>query len=142
MGKHISVQIGPYYFPTKKAAKEHAKEILNSYPCGETIPEPHEFYKTSRWAMAHPNDVIGMEQSGTCGFFARNVINLDGKVNYEALKARKADDLGSYINQRGINYIADWPDLALPMVASTERHGAKFECVDTIGKIIIFKRIQ
>ena len=36
-------------------------------------------------------------------------INLDGKVNAEALAHIERDDLASYLDQEGINVIVDWP---------------------------------
>jgi hypothetical protein len=37
MGRHVPIQIGPYYFKTKKAAKDHIQEILSKYHEGERI---------------------------------------------------------------------------------------------------------
>ena len=56
------------------------------------------------------NAVIGCFQSGVIGYYAdRKVINLDGKVNEEALETMKRGQLGKYIKKKGITYVADWP---------------------------------
>jgi hypothetical protein len=55
------------------------------------------------------NAVIGCFQSGVIGYYSdRQIINLDGKVNREALEAMKSGQLGKYIKKKGITYVADW----------------------------------
>ncbi len=54
---------------------------------------------------------IGAVQSGTVGYFHDKTINLDGKVNPEALIARKRKQLPEYIIEKKLAYIADWADL-------------------------------
>ncbi len=101
-----------------------------------------DLYLTGLWAQQHPNETIGMEQTGTSGYFASNIVNLDGKVNFEALQARQRHDIGAYIIKRDLDYVADWPEIALPMIKSAEDHGAKFTLVDSIDRVMIFKRIR
>src|SRR5207302_6779062 len=36
-------------------------------------------YLTGLWAQQHPQDKIGMQQSGIASFISPNVVNLDGK---------------------------------------------------------------
>ncbi len=107
-----------------------------------TINKPNDFYAMGRFALRHSAERIGMEQSGTAGFIAANVINLDGKVNIEALRARQKNDIGAYIESQKLDYIADWREFSEPMVASAAKHGGKFQEVDSIGRVIIFKRVQ
>jgi len=46
------------------------------------------------------------------GYYSdREVINLDGVVNQEALMAMKENQLGEYVARKGITYIMDWPYL-------------------------------
>ena len=59
--------------------------------------------------------VIGSFQSGVIGFFNDNVINLDGKLDHQSLKAlvlarknQNYDEFINYINLRNINVIIDW----------------------------------
>jgi len=52
---------------------------------------------------------VGALQSGTLGYFHDRTINLDGKVNPDALVARQTNKIGDYIQQKNIEYIVDWP---------------------------------
>ncbi len=106
------------------------------------LRESNDLYKMVVWVREHPNDLIGMEQTGLTGFWSEKVVNLDGKVNFDALAARKKADIGSYVVARNFEYIADWENLSLPIVESAEKHGATFERIDSVGKVIIFKRIR
>lgn len=56
-------------------------------------------------------DWVASTQSGTLGFMRDRVLNLDGKVNPEAL-ARK-NELPAYLAEKGVNWFADWPDFAV-----------------------------
>jgi hypothetical protein len=115
---------------------------VSGYAYNFLISRTTDFYYIGKFALAHPDQKIGMDQSGTAGFIAPNVINLDGKVNYEALMANKVDDIGSYVLKEKIDYIADWKPFSEAIVASASRYGAKFEAVDSIGLVIIYKRIK
>ena len=70
------------------------------------------------WAAAHVSDDtwIGAPQSGTLGFYHDRTVNLDGKVDPEALRALLDGDLGSYVSSfevdgRVIEYLIGWYDL-------------------------------
>lgn len=56
----------------------------------------------------HMYKKIGMAQSGISGFFFDNIINLDGKVNFQALKAIKSNNLYQYINDEKIDVLIEW----------------------------------
>lgn len=52
---------------------------------------------------------VGAVQTGTLGFFHDRTINLDGKVNPDALRARMQEGhVLDYVVRSKINYIADW----------------------------------
>jgi 4-amino-4-deoxy-L-arabinose transferase-like glycosyltransferase len=55
---------------------------------------------------------IGAAQTGTIGFFHDRTVNLDGKVNPEALKHVVADTIPQYVVDKGLQYIVDWFGLA------------------------------
>ena len=59
--------------------------------------------------VAPPGEWVGALQSGTLGFFRANVLNLDGKVNREALRA--AAGLDEYARRSGVTWLVDWPAL-------------------------------
>ncbi len=62
------------------------------------------------WVQQHltKNDWVGSSQTGTLGYFYDRTINLDGKVNPEALSARKREELFKYAIDKQINYLIDW----------------------------------
>ncbi len=105
------------------------------------ITKTTDFYFAGKYGLAHPLERIGMEQSGTAGFIASNIVNLDGKVNYKALQVIQKGDIGEYIESEKLDYIADWREFSLKIVALAEKHGGKFQEIDSIGRVIIFKRI-
>ncbi len=58
------------------------------------------------------DDRIGVFQSGAIGYFSdRKVLNLDGKVNREALVALKKDETVAYAREEGISIIMDHIDV-------------------------------
>ena len=57
-----------------------------------------------------PNDVVGAVQSGTLAFMRDRVVNLDGRVNFEAIGRRH--DIAQYLREKGIRWFVDWPFLA------------------------------
>ena len=55
---------------------------------------------------------VGMVQSGVVGYYAeRSVINLDGKVNPQALRALRERRMGAYLEEEKIDLFGDWNDL-------------------------------
>jgi len=52
-----------------------------------------------------PEDVVAAGQSGTLGFLRDRVVNVDGKVNPEALKWRGR--IPEYLDARGIRWFVD-----------------------------------
>ena len=52
------------------------------------------------------------------GYFNNNVINLDGKIDHNALKYLKENKIHEYIELMNIDYITDWP-LYLNFIDST-----------------------
>jgi hypothetical protein len=103
-------------------------------------PLTNSFYLAGKWALEHPDESIGMQQSGTAGFMAANVINLDGKVNFAALQAQRETDVGVYIEAEHIEYLIDLPDFVKPLVFYAGKHGGKFRKVDSIEGMSIFKK--
>ncbi len=77
----------------------------------ETL-QPH--FQATEWVEKHvkPNEWVGAIQSGTVGYFHDRTINLDGKVNPEALAARQEDRLIQYVIDKKIDYLVDWIGIA------------------------------
>jgi len=70
----------------------------------------YHFYDVARWVEQNTseNETIGVFQGGAIGYFSgRHVVNLDGKVNGAALAALKRGDMGSYIDEVGIDVVMD-----------------------------------
>jgi 4-amino-4-deoxy-L-arabinose transferase-like glycosyltransferase len=99
-------------------------------------------YHVSQWAINHPQYKIGMTSSGTAGFFADNIVNLDGKVNADALKARKQQQLGEYCLENNINLIADTKENAEMIIEQAARKGAQFKLIHSIADMQLHERIR
>lgn len=55
---------------------------------------------------------VGMAQSGVVGYYAgRPIVNLDGKVNPEAMRALREGTMGDYLIRERIELFGDWSDL-------------------------------
>jgi hypothetical protein len=77
--------------------------------CFRSTPVYH-FYDIARWVEANTSEdeTIGVFQSGTIGYLSnRRVVNLDGKVNGEALSALRQGRLEDYINGVGVDVLLD-----------------------------------
>ncbi len=82
-------------------------QAFRSYPV-------YPFYDIAQWVDENTkeNETIGVFQCGTIGYLShRRVINLDGKVNREALDALKCGDLESYLREEGIDVVLDHPKI-------------------------------
>lgn len=106
------------------------------------INEYSDFYRTGKWAGTVAPARVGMDQSGTAGFIASNVVNLDGKVNIGALHAREKEDIGAYVAQERFEYIADWQEKIDDITGSAKRHGITYVLHDSIGRVKIYKKLQ
>ena len=70
----------------------------------------YPFYDIAKWVRANTSEdeKVGIFQCGTVGYLSdRNVINLDGKVNRQALCALKSGCLEEYIEEEGIDVVVD-----------------------------------
>jgi hypothetical protein len=67
-------------------------------------------FQVVEWVQHNvPDDVwVGAVQTGTLGFFHDRTLNLDGKVNPYALKARLAGRTQEYVLESPIEYLTDW----------------------------------
>ncbi|MEN9849369.1 MAG: hypothetical protein RL368_2109 [Pseudomonadota bacterium] len=81
---------------------------LHARDFGKSASHPH--FQVVNWVDRHvpTSDWVGAIQSGTLGYFHDRTINLDGKVNPEALAARRREQVGYYVVSKSINYLADW----------------------------------
>jgi hypothetical protein len=56
------------------------------------------------------SEPVAAGQTGTLGYFRDRVVNLDGKVNVEALKYQS--HMWDYLRERNIKWFVDWPHYA------------------------------
>ena len=78
------------------------------------------FYHELVWIRKNltPDQWVGAFQSGTVGFFHDRTINLDGKVNQDALLAIQAGTHHQYVAESPVAYLLDWESLMRPWHAS------------------------
>ncbi|WP_170605723.1 hypothetical protein [Ruegeria arenilitoris] len=72
-------------------------------------------FQVVEWVQENvPQDIwVGAVQTGTLGYWRDRTINLDGKVNPNALRALKEQgDVLNYVLGSEIQFIADWSDVA------------------------------
>lgn len=72
-------------------------------------------FQVVEWVQDNvPGDVwVGAVQTGTLGYWRDRTINLDGKVNPNALRALKDEgNVLNYVVGSDIQFIADWSDVA------------------------------
>ena len=83
--------------------------------------DDHMHFQVVAWVQKNVPDStwIGAVQTGTLGFFHDRTINLDGKVNPEAMRARDADKVLDYVvdhefgpERARIEYLTDWVGIA------------------------------
>lgn len=75
----------------------------------------HAHFQVVRWVEANVPDSawVGAEQTGTLGYWHDRTINLDGKVNPEALSVlTQGENILDYVTESEIEYLADWRFIA------------------------------
>lgn len=99
------------------------------------------------WALANlaSQDWAGAPQTGTLGYFHDRTINLDGKVNPEALRSLQKDGhILNYTLDSPVKYVIDWVGMAqwVNMDQHSKRFGTEFEVVveDPGRNLAVLKR--
>jgi hypothetical protein len=107
----------------------------------------HDHFQVVDWVEKNvpPGTWVGAIQTGTLGFFYDRTVNLDGKVNPGALRA-KLDEGGSvipYVVRSNIVYLADWNDLSRWSRIDEAGFNRAFELIvsDPNANLAVFKRI-
>lgn len=84
-----------------------------------------------------PTELVGAGQSGNLGYFCDNAVNLDGKVNSEALKYQR--NMRDYLEKRNIRWFCDWSSYAKRYLGETpEAYGWKIHAQQ--GGFILYHR--
>ena len=87
---------------------------------------------------------VGAIQTGTLGFFHDRTINLDGKVNPMALRARRQGKVLDYVVNSDIDYLVDWVGILRWADQGHPTFGEHFEKVvsDPHGNLGVLRRVQ
>lgn len=107
-----------------------------------SIAQQNDFLQISKWIQRHtsPTETVGMGQSGTAGYFNTNVTNLDGKVNFNLVRARWSNNSCAYMESARFDYLIDWQkffdDLSLCRVLEN------YKRIDSVGRFIVYKRMR
>ncbi len=106
----------------------------------------HEHFQVVGWVEAHvpPQTWVGAPQTGTLGFFHDRTINLDGKVNPDALRAQLNEGgVTPYVLRSNISFLADWAGIAKWSQIEKNSFNQKFELIvlDTAANLAVFKRV-
>ncbi len=109
------------------------RTVQNSYQTQSDL------YRTGLWAAAHPQEKIGMLQSGVASFVAPNVINLDGKVNEAALRAHQQGHLPEYLRGEHLTVIADDKPFIEDIAAIARKDSLRFDSIGIIGRVELMK---
>jgi hypothetical protein len=94
----------------------------------------YPFYDVCRWVNENTNDgdTIGIFQCGTIGYLSnRHIINLDGKVNRDALEAMKSGSMAGYLRAEGIDIVIDHSDI-LKIFFGDSRGRMPGSCTDIV----------
>jgi hypothetical protein len=81
-------------------------------PLGNLGTHPNLNYDPQvTWTLAHvrPQCTMGGFESGTLGYFRDRVVNLDGKVDADALAAELAGRTPAFVRARGVEAMVDIP---------------------------------
>ncbi|MCW1967957.1 MAG: hypothetical protein KIH69_007535 [Anaerolineae bacterium] len=82
-----------------------------------------------------PDAIVSAGQSGTVGYFRDHVLNLDGKVNQEALTYRGR--IWQYLDAEKINWYCDWSTIWIE--PEPEKKG--WQLVERKGYFMLYKRV-
>lgn len=72
--------------------------------------DEHLHFQVVNWVKANVPETtwVAATQTGTLGYYHDRTINLDGKVDPNALAARTEDRIPQYLIEKNVEYIADW----------------------------------
>lgn len=84
-----------------------------------------------------PEDLVASGQTGTLGFMRERVVNIDGKVNHEALKRREY--IPEYLAERNVRWFCDEPELIDRFLGRDwQEHGWRF--IGQKGNFVLLHR--
>ncbi len=103
----------------------------------------NEFYRDQLALVrdhAPADSVVAAAQTGTLGYFRDKVINLDGKVNPDALRIRQGN-AAAYLSEEQVRWFVDWPNNVTMFLGRTpQAHG--WEPVAERGRFKLYRRVD
>ena len=106
-----------------------------------------DHFQVVGWVERHvtPATWVGAPQSGTLGYFHDRTINLDGKVDPEALRAKLVDgSVLGYAVASKIKYIVDWFGIGTWSRSDKDGFNRKFQLIvsDRKANLAVLERID
>lgn len=103
---------------------------------------PNEYY-IHQFALVNDyvprNEYVGAFQSGTLGYFYDNTINLDGKMNIDAIKYK--NNLIEYVERKNIKWLCDWKWKIEDLInKKLDKENDKWIRIDEKGKFLLVKK--
>jgi hypothetical protein len=83
-----------------------------------------------------PGELVAARQTGTLGYFRDHIVNLDGKVNPEAYRARST--LREYLRQKEVRWLCDWEWMIADLVEPTPSVQGRWQCVARRGEFVLY----
>ncbi len=104
---------------------------------------PHQNFQVVDWIENNvpESSWIGATQSGAAGYFHDRTINLDGKVNSNALDAIKNHRQHAYVSELDIEYLVDWQILSLWESIPEIKNNFKLIVNSKKKNLAVFKRL-
>ena len=81
------------------------------------------------------NSPVASAQTGTIGYFYENVLNLDGKTNYEAIIYK--DDMVNYLDIKKIKWFCDWKEFAVKYLGENYAKNG-WVLKDSLGRFYLY----
>lgn len=82
---------------------------------------------------------VGAPQSGTIGFFRDGIVNLDGKVNREAMKAGSEGKVGDYLISNHVRWFCDNEEQAAAYLGWPDQPSSGWVLVDRKGDFVLLR---
>ena len=102
----------------------------------------HMHFQEVDWVKNNLGDDVWVAsfQSGALGYFHDRTINLDGKVNPEALRARQRNRMPDYMLDKKVKYLVDWVNLAEWLSYSKVSSNFEVLICDPVKNLTVLKR--
>jgi hypothetical protein len=145
--------------PTSSSVRRRAAEIALACLVGfslladaVSVGQPRQrgvrgFYQAALWINQNtsPGAIIGAFQTGIFGYYLeRPFYGLDGKINIDALDALRESRIDTYVRDKGIEYLADWPFIFEDLYVARAQNPDALEHLDPIysNRDVVIYRVE